>query len=121
MGKEGKGEGWEWGRGSEGLGGGIEGMWKLLLHISNTASSYYHSQLVVGIQGIHGGEVGIAHAHYDDGHGKSGCSDDGHFGVRHVTEHPVSQQEEDKVLLHGDVGRVSGVNCMGRVSWVWVG
>lgn len=68
---------------------------------------------VVPIQDLHVGEVGVAHPHDDDGHGKVGGADDGLPCVRHVRHHSVRQDQQDEVLLGDTHG------CFGRGGAAW--
>lgn len=54
---------------------------------------------VVAVQDLHVGEVGVAHADDDDGHGEVGGVHDGLPRVGHVGDDAVGQDEQDEVLL----------------------
>lgn len=58
----------------------------------------------ISIQELHGGEVGVANADDDDGHGQLGRLDDGVAGLVHVADDAVCDDEESEVLLQGRGG-----------------
>lgn len=57
---------------------------------------------VVSIQEPHVREVGIAHAHDDDGHGQAGGAHNGGAGLSHVAHHTVREHQQHRVLLRPD-------------------
>lgn len=56
---------------------------------------------VVAVQDLHVGEVSVAHAHDDDGHGQVGGVHDGLPRVGHVGDDAVRQDQQDEVFLQG--------------------
>lgn len=54
---------------------------------------------VVSVQDLHVSEVGVAHAHDDDGEGLVGGAHNGLARVRHVRHHAVGEDEQDVVPL----------------------
>lgn len=59
---------------------------------------------VVSIQELHGTEVCPPYSNNDDGHGKARGVDDGTACLIHVCDHPVSDDQQNKVLLwHSDI------------------
>lgn len=95
------------------LGGGINrpargrGTYILELSEGDELHNVPHDRLAFGgakdpiipIQDLHVREVSVAHPHNDDGHGQVGGPDDGFPRVRHVSHNPVSQDQQDEVLL----------------------
>lgn len=57
---------------------------------------------IVAVQQSHVREIGIAHAHNDDGHGQAGGAHDGGAGLSHVAHHTVREHQQHRVLLRTD-------------------
>ena len=68
---------------------------------------------IVAIQHLHVTEVCVAHSHDDDRHGEVGGMDDGLPRVGHVCDDPVSQDQQDEVLLPS----VGHQEMMGMERW----
>ena len=62
---------------------------------------------VVSVQDVHGGEVGRAHTHNDNGHGQLGRVDDGRARTVHVGDDAVRQDKQHEVVLY--IGRKAKV------------
>lgn len=77
---------------------------------------------VVTVQQPHVREVGIAHAHDDDGHGQVGGPHDGGAGLGHVTHHSVCEHQQHRVLLRAGRGEgwVSSAALALTPSPAWV-
>lgn len=56
---------------------------------------------VVAVEDLHVGEVGVAHADDDDGHGQVRGVHNGLPRVRHVGDDAVRQDQQDEVFLTG--------------------
>ena len=54
---------------------------------------------IVSVQDLHGAEVRPSYPDDDDGHGQLRGVDDGAEGLVHVCDHPVSDDQQHKVLL----------------------
>lgn len=77
--------------------------WNKLDYVSHGSFSGQRAQTaIVAVQELHGGEVGSPDSYNDDGHWQARGVDDGVAGLVHVGDHPVSDDQQNKVLLHED-------------------